>query len=149
MTNIVQQGSSLSSGPTPLFLNPHFKLTFSSLILCQVLSGGRQRQISSFIWVLKSNHITSESSNQMARAEIDWLYPTVHVREQVLRNIFGGTFSDSFRQNLSLHPHCQNILQLTSCQICNFLPSCWDWLLTRWLKICVSNDKFGFSQDNC
>ncbi len=28
---------------------------------------------------------------------------------KVLRNVFGGTFSDSFRQNLSLHPHCQEI----------------------------------------
>ena len=33
---------------------------------------------SSFIWVLKSHHITSERSNQMTRAEIDWLYSTVH-----------------------------------------------------------------------
>ena len=42
---------------------------------------------SSFIWVLKSNHITSESSNQMRRAEIDWLCPTVHVKDQVLVNV--------------------------------------------------------------
>ena len=61
-----------------------------------------------FIWVLKSNHITSERSNQIPRAEIDWLYPTVHMKDQVIGNVFRGTFLDSFQQNLSPHPHCQN-----------------------------------------
>ena len=42
----------------------------------------------SFIWVLKSNHITSERSNQMTRAEIDCLYPTVHMKDQGLWNVF-------------------------------------------------------------
>ena len=60
---------------------------------------------SSFIWVLKSSHITSERSNQMTRAEIDWVYSTVHVKDQVLWNVFGGTFSVSFRQNLTPHIH--------------------------------------------
>ena len=86
---------------------------------------------SSFIWVLKINDITSEKSNQMTKSEIDWLYPTVHVKEQFLGNIFGRTFSDSFLHNLSLHPHCQNILLSTSCQIWDFLPSCWGCLLTK------------------
>ena len=48
------------------------------------------------------------------------LYPTVHVKDQVLGNIFRGTFSDSFRQNLPTHPHSQGILQSTSCQVWNF-----------------------------
>ena len=43
---------------------------------------------SSFIWILKSNHIILERSNQMTRAEIDWLHPTVHVKDQVFRRDF-------------------------------------------------------------
>ena len=96
----------------------------------------------------KSNHISSERSNQMTRAEIDWLYPTVHVKDQVLGNVIGGTFSDS-QQNLSPHPHYQDILQSTFNQIWDFLPSCWGCLLTLWLKTCVPNNNFGFSGDNC
>ena len=46
----------------------------------------------------------------MTRAEIDRLFPTVHVKDQVLGNIFGGTFSDSFQKNFSLHQHCHNII---------------------------------------
>ena len=80
----------------------------------------------------------------MTRAEIDWHYQTVCVKDQVLGNVFRGTFSDSFWQNLSPHPHCQDILQSTSCQILDFLPSCWGCLLTPRLEICVSHDKFGF-----
>ena len=60
--------------------------------------------LSSFIWVLKNNHITSERSNQTTMAEIGWLYPKMHVKGQVLGNVFEGTFSDSF----SLHPNFQN-----------------------------------------
>ena len=45
----------------------------------------------------------SERSNQMTRVDIDWLYPTVHAKDQVLGNILAGTFSNSFRQNLSSH----------------------------------------------
>ena len=104
---------------------------------------------SSFTWVLKSAHITSERLNQMTKAEIDWLYPTMHVKDQILENVFGGTFSNSFRQNLSQRPHCQDILVLTSSQIWDFLPSCWGCLQTLWLKICVPNDKFGFSENYC
>ena len=86
------------------------------------------------IWVLKSCHITSKSSNQMTGAEIDWLHLN---------------FSSSFRQNLSSHPHCQDILLSVSCQIWDFLPSCWGCLLAERHKICVPDDKFGFSRDNC
>ena len=49
MTSIVKQSSSLGSCPTFPSPNPHFKLTFGFLILCQVLSGGRQRQISTLV----------------------------------------------------------------------------------------------------
>ena len=80
----------------------------------------------------------------MTRVEIDWLYPTMHVKDQILGNVFRGTFPDSFRQNLSLHPQCLDILQSTSCQIWDFLPSSGGCLQTLWLKICVANDKFGF-----
>ena len=65
----------------------------------------------------------------------------MHVKDQVLGNIFGG--------NLSLPPHCQDSLQSTSYQIRDFLPSSWGYLLTLWLEICVPNDKLGFSGDNC
>ena len=34
----------------------------------------------------------------MTSAEIDWLYPSEHVKDQVLGNVFGRTFSDSFRR---------------------------------------------------
>ena len=73
----------------------------------------------------------------------------IYVKDQVLGNTFGGTFSDSFRQKLSPHPHWQDILQSTCYQIWDFLPSCWGCLLTLWLKICVPNDRFGFSGDDC
>ena len=76
-------------------------------------------------------------------------FATMHVKDQVLVNIFGGTFSDSLRQNISLHPHCQEILHSTSCQTWDFLSSDWGFLLILWLEICVPNDKFGFSGDHC
>ena len=76
-------------------------------------------------------------------------FVAMHMKDQVLGNVFKGTFSDSFWHNLSLHPHCRVISQSTSFQIWNFLPSCWGCLLTLWLEICVPNDKFGFSGDNC
>ena len=60
-----------------------------------------------------------------------------------------GLFLDSFWQNLLPHPHCQEILQSTPYQIWDFLLSCWGCLLTLWLEICVPNNKFGFSGDNC
>ena len=44
-------------------------------------------------------------------------FATMHVKGQV----FQRTFSDSSWQNLSLHPHCQDILQSTSYQIKDFL----------------------------
>ena len=49
MTIKHQQGSSL--GSCPIFPSPniHFKPTFRSLTLCQVLSGGRQRKIKPYI----------------------------------------------------------------------------------------------------
>ena len=65
-------------------------------------------------------------------------------KDQVLGNVLGETFSDCFRQNLSLHSHFQDILQSTSWQIWDFLPSCWGCLLTLWLQICTPNDKFVF-----
>ena len=76
-------------------------------------------------------------------------FATIHVKDQLLGNVFAGTFSDSFRQELSLHPQCQDVLQSTSCQIWDFLASCWDCFLSLWLEICVPNDKFDFSGDNC
>ena len=45
MTSQVQRGSSLGSCPTFPSPNSHFKPTFGSLTLCQVLSGGKLRQI--------------------------------------------------------------------------------------------------------
>ena len=36
-------------------------------------------------------------------------FTTMHVKDQVLGNVFGETFSDSFRQDLSPHPHCQDV----------------------------------------
>ena len=45
MTNRIKQGSSLGLCPTFPSPNPHFKPTFGSLTLRQVLSVGRQRQI--------------------------------------------------------------------------------------------------------
>ena len=49
MTSKVQQGSNLSSSPTFLSPNPYINPTIGSLTLCQVLSGGRQRQIVSLL----------------------------------------------------------------------------------------------------
>ena len=59
MTRFDWQGSSLSLCPTFPFLNPHYNMTFESLTLSEVLSGGRQRQITSlhllhnkYFWLL-------------------------------------------------------------------------------------------------
>ena len=70
-------------------------------------------------------------------------FATMHAKDQVLGNVFGETFSDSFRHNLSPNPHHQDILLSTSCQIWDFLPSSWGCLLTLWLEICVPNYKFA------
>ena len=73
------------------------------------------------VWSSSSgNNCHAEKSNRITRVEIDWLYPLEYVKEQVLGIIFGVTFSDSIRQNLSLHPHCKDILQSTSCEILVF-----------------------------
>ena len=87
-----------------------------------------------FVWDLKSNHITPERSNQMTKEKIVCLYPSVHVKDLVLGNVFWETSLDSFWQNLWLHPPYQDILQLTSGKIWDFLSSCWGCLLTLWLK---------------
>ena len=71
-------------------------------------------------------------------------FTTIHVKDQVLGNIFGGIFSDTFRQNLSPHLHCQDNLRSTSCQTWDFLLSCKRCLLTMWLEICVPNDNLVF-----
>ena len=70
----------------------------------------------------------------MTKAEINWLYLTGHMKDQVLGNVFGGTFSDFLRQSRSPHLHCQDIWLSTSCQIWNFLLSCWSCLLSSGLK---------------
>ena len=49
MTSIVKQGSSRGSCPTFPSPNPYYNPTFWSLTLCQVLSGGKHRQIQPFI----------------------------------------------------------------------------------------------------
>ena len=69
----------------------------------------------------------------------------MHVKDKVLGNVLGGTFSDSFGRNLSLYPHCQDMLQSASCQIWDFLPSSWGSLLT--FRIFEANDELGFSGD--
>ena len=81
--------------------------------------------------------------------QLYFTYPAVHGKDHVLGNVFGGTFSNSFRQNLSPHLHWQDTLLSTFCQIWDFLPSCWSCQLTLWLEICVPIDKFGFSGNNC
>ena len=50
-------------------------------------------------------------------------FATMHVKDQVLGNVFGGTFSGSFRQDLSPHPHCKDTLLSTSSQIWENPPS--------------------------
>ena len=45
VTSTNRQGLSLGSCPIPRSFISHYKLTFLSLTLCQVLSGGRQQQI--------------------------------------------------------------------------------------------------------
>ena len=58
----------------------------------------------------------------MTRAEIHWL----SARE--IPRSWKRLWRDIFRQNLSSHPHCQDILQSTSCNIWDFLQSCWGCL---------------------
>ena len=77
---------------------------------------------------------SSEPIISLQKGQTRWqgqklIYPIMNVKDQVLGNIFGWTFPYSFRQNLSLHPHSQDILQSTPCQIWDFLSSCWGCLL--------------------
>ena len=55
---------------------------------------------------------------------------------------FRMDFLDSFRQNLSPHPHCQGILQSTSSQIWNFRPSSSENLLAQSRKILPPNEQW-------
>ena len=68
---------------------------------------------SSFIWVLKSNLITSERSNQMTRTEIDYFILQCTWKTKFLRMSSQSLFffSEYFRQNLSLHPHMTSYCQ--------------------------------------
>ena len=50
MSSIVQQCLSLGLCPTFPSPNPHYKLTFGSLTLCQSLSCGRQKRILCILW---------------------------------------------------------------------------------------------------
>ena len=69
LSSINQQGSSLGLCPTSPTLNPHCKPSFMSLNLCQVLSDGRQTQISGWwpglawwrvrIFFLSQQHVVS------------------------------------------------------------------------------------------
>ena len=45
---------------------------------------------------------------------------TVHVKDEIIGNVFGGTCSDSFGLNFSPHTHCEGILQSTSRQMWDF-----------------------------
>ena len=130
-TELNQTSSRKSVSSSILFLN-HWHIT-KRFFLCQLA------------WVY------ARSGFCIGTAEDPSLkfFAKMHVKDKVLRNIFRGAFSDFFKQNLSPYPPCQDILQSTSCLIWDFLPFCWSCLLTLWLKICVPNDKFGFSGDNC
>ena len=37
-------------------------------------------------------------------------FATMHLKDQILGKVFGGTFSGSFQHNLSPHPNSQGIL---------------------------------------
>ena len=75
-------------------------------------------------------------------------FATINMKDQVLGNVFGGDFSNFFRENISPHTHYQDMLQSTSSQIWDSLPSCWGCFLTLWVEICVPYVKFVFSGDN-
>ena len=42
--------------------------------------------------LFKDPRITSKKWNQITKAKIKWLYPTMHMKDQVIRSVFGGTF---------------------------------------------------------
>ena len=59
---------------------------------------------------------------------------------------FLGTSSEGlFRIHSDRISHRIHGVKTSSCQIWDFLPSCWGYLLTLWLEIYVPNDKLGFS----
>ena len=73
MTNKVPQGSSLGSCLTLASPNPHYKPTFGSLTLCQVLSVESQKQIS-LPAALSNNILCSYKANVKKKASIVHLY---------------------------------------------------------------------------
>ena len=70
---------------------------------------------SSFIWVLKSNHITSEWSNKMTRVGIDWLSPSIRERPSSWERLG----RDFFRITSERISHCIHIIRTS----CNQLPA--------------------------
>ena len=66
------------------------------------------------LWVLKSNHISSERSNQMTKGKIDWHPPTEHVKGQILEKILEGIFLDTNRINQRIHIVGRSYSQLSA-----------------------------------
>ena len=93
---------------------------------------------SSFIWVLKSNHITSERSNQKL---IDFIL------QRTWKTKFLGTSSGVGLGSYHIHivMTFRSQLPATSGIFCLFVKVVY---LTLWLEIHVPNNKFGFSGDN-
>ena len=81
ITNKVQQGSSLGFCPTFPSLKPHFKLTFESLTLCQVLYDERQRQIFS----------SSLASFEVVH-KLTWFSPCSSRERQTSGRLAGGSY---------------------------------------------------------
>ena len=63
--------------------------------------------------------------------------------ERFRRDFFGFCPTESITAS-TLSGHLA--IKSTSCQILDFLPSCWFCLLTLWPEIWVPNDKFAFLQ---
>ena len=66
-------------------------------------------------------------------------FAMIHVKNQVLGDVFRGTFSDSFRQDCIL-------IVRTSCGQLNARSGIFGLL---WLEICAPNDKFAFLGNKC
>ena len=76
----------------------------------------RQKTPCQLLWV----HVWSGFCISTAEDPSLRFFATIHVKDQVLGNVFGGTISGSFQKNLSLHPHSQDSCSQLSIRSCIF-----------------------------
>ena len=123
---------------------PESVLENETLEFCDTNGSLRQKSLCHLVRVYRWSGFCKGTAEELSLR----FFTMLHVKDQVLGNVFGGIFSDSFRQNLSPHSHCQDIIAVNFqdparsgifCLLVVYWPCDWKYL---------PKDKFGFSRDN-